>query len=538
MINIDPSIREKIYRGGLKKTPIIKIGNQQIRNGDIKSANISLPFLNKEDKVFTLGTFVSDQLELQFQNVQNLNFNQPISVDIKIKDLTDSEAEEITIPIGSYNIETSPDDYYKNAKITALDNGTLLKAPFRNMRQYMYREYNEHDEVIREYFTAESLLKSLCDEYGLVLGTYPQTNKSAETEYIDNTLSGKQYASWVAEIMGGNLKISRTGVLNVVPIYGTSKTTINALQSKSFTKGETYTLTEVRYDNGIEEIHSPLTEHTNQNILSIRTDNIFMNGTPEHRQELIDNLANVLVGLEITSITTENFFDFTIDSGDIVTYSLGTRGSYNTYYSGSFSLNNMQGKVDVNIPTKNVEQTTNTIVPSLEEQVRSVRTIVNQQEATITTITKTVKDLDDDLKDNYATKGDFDTIERSIERIQRDTYTKTQVQEILRGVSEDGVVAEYLHAGSMTFDINGLTIEETGGEHDEVKSTLNSKGLKILENDTTELLYVGYDNATEETVVRTKNLSVNKYFNMGTYSRFEDYTDENYNSGTGCFWID
>lgn len=52
-----------------------------------------------------------------------------------------------------------------------------------------------------------------------------------------------------------------------------------------------------------------------------------------------------------------------------------------------------------------------------------------------------------------------------------------------------------------------------------------------------QLLFAGYDETTEETIVKTKNLTVNKYLVIGKYSRMEDFKDSDGNIGTGMFWI-
>ena len=57
-------------------------------------------------------------------------------------------------------------------------------------------------------------------------------------------------------------------------------------------------------------------------------------------------------------------------------------------------------------------------------------------------------------------------------------------------------------------------------------SKLNEAGLEI--NDATgsseeSLLFAGYDKNIGETIVKSKNMTVEKYLTIGTYSRIEDY---------------
>lgn len=88
-----------------------------------------------------------------------------------------------------------------------------------------------------------------------------------------------------------------------------------------------------------------------------------------------------------------------------------------------------------------------------------------------------------------------------------------------------------------SLDKNGLIF---GGNNTKIKSSYTVNALKVEENSNgilKEVLYVGYDTNTNETVVRTDNLNVEKYFVCGSNSRFEDYIDEDGNSGTGVFDI-
>ena len=52
------------------------------------------------------------------------------------------------------------------------------------------------------------------------------------------------------------------------------------------------------------------------------------------------------------------------------------------------------------------------------------------------------------------------------------------------------------------------------------------------------LLFAGYDEKTGETIVKSKNMTVEKYLVVGKHTRFEDYNDENGEAWTGTFWLE
>lgn len=113
-----------------------------------------------------------------------------------------------------------------------------------------------------------------------------------------------------------------------------------------------------------------------------------------------------------------------------------------------------------------------------------------------------------------------------------DTYSKTQIQEIINGTAEDGTAVSSVKTTAGTFDKNGLTIEQTGSL---TKTNINSNGMIIYNTsgtmDNDRLLDVNSDG------VDAKNIKVSKYLNIGSHSRMEDYTHVDYTQGTGVFWI-
>ena len=129
---------------------------------------------------------------------------------------------------------------------------------------------------------------------------------------------------------------------------------------------------------------------------------------------------------------------------------------------------------------------------------------------------------------NKAQKDDVISLENKVETIQNDAEYAIKVSEDIQanGVSKVKTETGY------TFDNDGLKIEKTNAK---TKSKLNEAGLEI--NDATgsseeSLLFAGYDKNIGETIVKSKNMTVEKYLTIGTYSRIEDYE-----KGTGVFWI-
>ncbi|MGN1029683.1 MAG: hypothetical protein ACI4P7_06280, partial [Bacilli bacterium] len=367
-------------------------------------------------------------------------------------------------------------------------------------------------------------------------------------------------------------------ILNVKATIKKEAIEINALTSKKFEVGDTYEITRVCYDNGItkfqaggnvisveelptEEIYSNsyyyLTKDmkyykykeetqeweidpTIKNTLYIRQDNMFIT-----TQEEIDNIYNLLKGFKIQNINCENRSDLSLDCWDMIKYTTD-KGEYYTLNDNEITFSGVSmGKVITNIPTGTKAETTNIIEGTNEQKIRKVQTQINEVEGTLKIVaeeTTQIKGQTDENTTNinnnyneilqklegYATEDDIITVNNKVETIQSSTDFAINVIEDIQvnGVSKVKTTTGY------TFDENGLEVSKTGAE---TKSVLNEKGLNVKDNTGSSeesLLFAGYDEKIGETIVKSKNMTVQKYLVIGKYSRVEDYHE-----GTGVFWI-
>lgn len=157
----------------------------------------------------------------------------------------------------------------------------------------------------------------------------------------------------------------------------------------------------------------------------------------------------------------------------------------------------------------------------LYKDLQNVYIELDKQQGTITEVVSKTKALDDGLS----------SLETLVKSTTTDTYTKTEINEIINGTSPDGTVVSSVKTTAGTLDKYGLTIEQTDAD---TKTNINANGM-IIYNATggmeDSLLDVNKDG------VIAKNVKVNTYLNIGKHSRIEDYTSPDYVEGTGVFWI-
>lgn len=108
----------------------------------------------------------------------------------------------------------------------------------------------------------------------------------------------------------------------------------------------------------------------------------------------------------------------------------------------------------------------------------------------------------------------------------------------LGGINNSNGLLELYNENSeklASIDKNGLIF---GNENSKIKGTYSINGIKVEDqtgNSSREILFVGYDEELNESVVRTDNLFVKKYLQVGDYTRYENYTDSKGHKGTGAF---
>lgn len=381
--------KEVIYSGGAVNEAKLIINGTEIPNRQIESIEISDPFFDNTSNTFYLGQFVSKQITIKFKNTDGIPIEG--NVELSISTLVDDVWEEV--PIGKFLIETNNEDYYKYSKLTCLDYAVKLKTncDFSSLVQ-------KEDGTITPV-TLENLLKWICEHYEIELGTYPNTNKDYLISTYDNSLSGKYYVSLIAELMGSNAHFGRDGKLYIIPIKQSSKATINALRSKTFSKTSSYTISKVVFDDGVRLVEKGTDDN---NTLFIRSDNFFV---LDNHEELITNIYNSVNGTKIDSLKTENNGDVSLDCFDLVTYTLGDE-TYTTFYNNKTMYQQViMNTVETSIPTETQQKTTNVVGDDINPKLRKVYAKINQVEGSIELVSEKVDQISSDVTTSKTIEG-------------------------------------------------------------------------------------------------------------------------------------
>ena len=372
--NVSNKYREQVYSGSSTYKCQLTINGNSIPNNQIERITISNPIIDDNKEYFYIGTFISQKITIKFRNLNNLNIQTGDNVELSIGQLVGDNYEYV--PIGKFIVDELTEDYYKKCEIPCLDYAIKFKP------NVDYREaFDKNGKT-----TLKNLLIWLCKHYGVQLGTYPTVNNDVEIGIYDNTISGKAYISYIAEMFGGNAKIDRNGILNIISLKQKPVVEINALKSKTWELKERFKISKVVYDNGVT-IPFNYGEDT-YNTLYIRNTNVFVSKTEE-----IENIYNAVKDVEIWSLKNENYGDISLDSTDYIKFNLGNN-SYNTLnnYEITYAMTIMT-KIETNIPTKQQETTTNVVKGDSNDQYSRLKTIVDLINNELQILSEKVVDL-------------------------------------------------------------------------------------------------------------------------------------------------
>jgi hypothetical protein len=438
------------------------------------------------------------------------------------------------------------------------------------------------DRVTYPIKTVE-LLKDLCNQVGVECGITEFTNSNYMIlgNPFTNNEDSKTVLSNIAQLAGGFAYIGRNNKLYIKTLETTDKllrvkdihfmsvadfnnTIVNTTVSSSdiadekidgnnyfeFSKNNKFgkvnslilRLSQVEGENTVIQDEDSIKKDGLTEITI--ADNYFLTSN-EEREKVIDALWNKLKGLEYLPFEIKDYGFPYLDLGDMICIKDTEDNEYISYvFDYTFNYNGIySGNLKANALTKTQTAFKNT--NNIKTKFRNVEYKVDKINGTISSIVSTQEEISKDLKDtsttannNYqdilnklgdkAQKDDVVALEKTVQAVQDDSkYAITVTEDIkLNGVSKVKTDTGY------TFDKDGLKIEKTNAK---TKSKLNEAGLEITDatgSNEESLLFAGYDDKTGETIVKSKNMTVEKYLTIGTYSRIEDYQE-----GTGVFWI-
>ena len=483
-----------------------------------------------------VGQFVARTLTGNLQDISE-DFNiedRELELRLAIVSLGENPTEN-WYSLGTFYV-TKPEnnDVSDNTKFESLDKTILFNADFNY--NYVSTNFPTSFATLCETnigITAINLAKYVCEQVGVTFGTTSFVND-------DFLISSNQFVSGDScrDVMKAIAQLAYSWVYIdwddkcYIPVI--EKDTTKVTNTDTLNSDEYFSLKLQKKNYGpVNKVVVGLSTVDGERVENPDTTSIQQHGETEIdifdnpitynttlRSQAIEG-SDILFGIEFTPLDVE-----TIGHPWVKGYKLICVEDTSGNKKYTLPLNNeikytghIRSVISSVIDTKT--ESTKGYNKKLYKDLQNVYIELDKQQGTITEVVSKTKALDDGLS----------SLETLVKSTTTDTYTKTEINEIINGTSPDGTVVSSVKTTAGTLDKDGLTIEQTDAD---TKTNINANGMIIY--DATGGMEDSLLDVNKDGVI-AKNVKVNTYLNIGKHSRIEDYTSPDYVEGTGVFWI-
>ena len=257
--------------------------------------------------------------------------------------------------------------------------------------------------------------------------------------------------------------------------------------------------------------------------------------------ELVDNAAAAICGITANQFTCSWRGNYLLEPGDkidMVTKNNQVVTSYIlsdtiTYNGGLKEVTSWQFTDDADEqqpanPTTLGEALKQTFakVDKINQEIDLVASRVDANSSSIAALeinTESINaSVESVVKEMDEVNDEIEELRKLVELQITDEDLSIKIQEELK----NGITSVTTTTG-FTFNEEGLTISKSDSD---ISTQITEDGMTVSKNDE-ELLVADSEG------VKAKNLHATTYLVIGKYSRFEDYTNQDGEARTGCFWI-
>ena len=392
MYNTSQAWKEKIY-GNVQSILNIYIDNELVDTNYILDFKAGQTLFDDEE--LKLGSVSSKYIEFKiYKNQVPENISQ-VKVDYGI--LINGEYE--IIPIGIFNVDEWTDN----------DDNTLTIKCIDNMSKF---EFNYDGSSLTYPTTLLVILKDICNKAGVELGSTSFLNSDTKISVYDNTVTAREYLSYISECASGFAFIGRDGKLYIRTIYQDEQEIPLELFGE-YKWGDRCTISKVSYENGVESFKFG---NDIGNNLWINQDNMYI---VEEKQ--VENIYNELNGIEAYSFEGKTIIDPALDVGDKIIID----GKPVIYQGEADFQTRFIAEISSKIAIKEKQETT---VKTTSQKVinRRVQSRIDEAEGKIEQLIEET--------DGYENK--FSQIEQTVDKITQEVSDTVDFTREIEGITE------------------------------------------------------------------------------------------------------
>lgn len=254
---------------------------------------------------------------------------------IPVKSLSSNNSSFEMIPIGIYNVDDYTDNDDNTITIKALDN--MIKFEFNYNGKELIDKKNEA--------TLLEVAQDICNKAGVELGSTSFLNSDKKVSVYDNTVTAREYISYIAESAGCFACIDREGKL-CFREFGQDETEISLEMFGEYKWGEEFKISKVSYEDGVRSFK--FGDDTRNN-LWINQENMYIVD-----EDQVQKIYNKIKDLTVNTFEGKVIIDPAIDIGDKIVIN-----GKNVFYQGEMSLEgSFIAQISSKIQIKQKEETT------------------------------------------------------------------------------------------------------------------------------------------------------------------------------------
>lgn len=402
---------------------------------------------------------------------------------ISVKSLSSNNSSFEMIPIGIYNVDDYTDNDDNTITIKALDN--MIKFEFNYNGKELIDKKNEA--------TLLEVAQDICNKAGVELGSTSFLNSDKKVSVYDNTVTAREYISYIAESAGCFACIDREGKL-CFREFGQDETEISLEMFGEYKWGEEFKISKVSYEDGVRSFK--FGDDTRNN-LWINQENMYIVD-----EDQVQKIYNKIKDLTVNTFEGKVIIDPAIDIGDKIVIN-----GKNVFYQGEMSL---EGRFIAQISSKiQIKQKEETTVKKESQKVvnRRVQSRISQAEGKIEQLVEETTENSEKLTKH---EQDINGITQSVSEVK--TEIKTVDGKADKAQSTANTAKSTADSTNKNLSNNYYTKTETNSQITQKAESITSEVSKT------------YSTKTETSTAKTEAINS---ANSSTDNKLKGYTETN-----------
>lgn len=310
--------------------------------------------------------------------------------------------------------------------------------------------YDGSELISKGEATLLQVAQDICNKAGVELSSTSFLNSDKKVSVYDNTVTAREYISYIAESAGCFACIDREGKLCFREFYQ-DETEISLEMFGEYKWGEEFKISKVSYEDGVRSFK--FGDNTRNN-LWINQENMYIVD-----EDQVQKIYNKIKGLTVNTFEGKVIIDPAIDIGDKIVIN-----GKNVIYQGEMSL---EGRFIAQISSKiQIKQKEETTVKKESQKVvnRRVQSRINQAEGKIeqlveetTENSKKITKHEQDINGIYQKVSDIEDLTNDVEGVKTITLGNCVEGKLLNlHIYGNNTVFKYLYPSNTLYPSDDL----------------------------------------------------------------------------------